>query len=195
MWPEIWDDIAPLFVRVQTTGEPVRPRDQLLAMRRKGFTEECYFDFTFSPIRDETGAVGGIFDAAIETTARVLGDRRTRLLRDFAAGAAEAETLEDVVASATAAWGNDPRDLPWTLLYLAVPGEDRVRLTAGTGFAPELLATMPAELDPHDPSATWPFGGARELGEGGALLLERQLSRAGQTHSRGRRGRSRASAR
>ncbi|MET0334110.1 MAG: histidine kinase, partial [Rhizobacter sp.] len=46
VWPEIWDTIGPLFERVVTTGQATRSKDQLLAMHRHGFTEECYFDYT-----------------------------------------------------------------------------------------------------------------------------------------------------
>src|SRR5690606_29984747 len=64
-WPEIWDIISPLFESVMTEGEATRSKDQLLPMHRHGFTEECYFDYTFSPIRGESGAVEGVFNAVI----------------------------------------------------------------------------------------------------------------------------------
>src|SRR4051794_18637942 len=79
VWPEIWETIGPMFEGVLADGEATRSHDQLLPMHRHGFTEECYFDYTFSPIRDEAGRVGGIFNIAIETTFRFLGERRTRL--------------------------------------------------------------------------------------------------------------------
>jgi hypothetical protein len=39
----------------------------------------------FSPIRDETGGIGGLCHPATETTSRLLSERRTRALRDLAA--------------------------------------------------------------------------------------------------------------
>src|ERR1700683_5296795 len=83
VWPEIWDTIGPLFTHVLSTGQATRSKDALLAMHRRGFTEECYFVYPFSPIRDEAGGVGGIFNIAVETTFRVLEGRRQRLLRDL----------------------------------------------------------------------------------------------------------------
>jgi hypothetical protein len=41
VWPEIWDTIGPLFARVLSQGEATLSKDQLLPMRRRGFTEEC----------------------------------------------------------------------------------------------------------------------------------------------------------
>lgn len=70
-WPEIWHIIEPLFQRVLTTGEATRCRDQLLPMHRHGFTEECDFDYTFSPLRGQSGQVEGVFNAVLETTSRV----------------------------------------------------------------------------------------------------------------------------
>ena len=54
-WPEIWDVIGPMLGQVLERGEPTRSRDLLLTLERKGFPEECYFSFSYSPIRDETG--------------------------------------------------------------------------------------------------------------------------------------------
>jgi hypothetical protein len=70
VWPEIWDAIGPLYAQVQSTGEGVWQQDQLLPMHRHGYTEECYFNFTFSPIRGDDGRVDGIFNAVVETTFR-----------------------------------------------------------------------------------------------------------------------------
>ena len=48
-------------------------------MRRHGYVEECYFDYTFSPVRGESGRVEGVFNAVLETTERVIGERRMRV--------------------------------------------------------------------------------------------------------------------
>lgn len=84
VWPEIWNEIGPLYETVQATGEGVSQQDQLLPVHRHGYTQECYFDFTFSPIRGEDGKVEGIFNAVVETTFRVISERRERVLRELA---------------------------------------------------------------------------------------------------------------
>ena len=45
-------------------------------MNRRGYLEECYYNFTFSPVRGESGTIDGIFNAVVETTDRVLSERR-----------------------------------------------------------------------------------------------------------------------
>ena len=67
-WPEIWDIIGPMLEGVLTKGEATRSENQLLLLDRNGYLEECYFTFSYSPIRDETSGVGGVFTAVTETT-------------------------------------------------------------------------------------------------------------------------------
>ena len=70
-WSEIWPDIHPLIERVDR-GEAVYLEDLRLIMHRhlQGRLEETFFTFSYSPIRDETSAVVGLFCACVETTAR-----------------------------------------------------------------------------------------------------------------------------
>lgn len=80
VWPEIWPDIEPQFQKA-FSGIPGGSKDALLPMQRHGYTEECYFDFTFTPIYGASGQVEGIFNAVIETTYRVINERRLSLLQ------------------------------------------------------------------------------------------------------------------
>ncbi len=64
---EIWHIIEPMFNGV-LEGKPVGFPDFMLPLNRNGFKEECYFDFSYSPIRQENGEVGGILVTVIETT-------------------------------------------------------------------------------------------------------------------------------
>ena len=95
VWSEIWDVIAPMLDRVLATGDATWSEDQLLFLERRGYPEECYFSFSFSPVRGANGGVDGIFTAVIENTRRVLGERRLRTLRDLGASLAEAKSAEE----------------------------------------------------------------------------------------------------
>ena len=64
---EIWDTIGPMFADVMK-GKPVSFPDFMVPLHRNGFTEECYFDFSYSPIKKEDGEVGGVLVTVIETT-------------------------------------------------------------------------------------------------------------------------------
>lgn len=80
VWSDIWHVIEPQFTRVIETGEGLFVDDQLLPMRRFGFTEETYWSYSFTPIRGEDGAIEGIFNTGQETTARVLKQRQAAFL-------------------------------------------------------------------------------------------------------------------
>lgn len=145
VWPEIWDAIGPLFDRVQATGEGVWQEDQLLPMHRHGYTEECYFNFTFSPIRGENGAVEGIFNAVVETTFRVIEERRERTLRGLAEQLAAARSESDVITAAFASLQSKPEDLPFCLLY-GLDDDSRAVLEGRSGLAdPAVFA--PSDFD------------------------------------------------
>jgi signal transduction histidine kinase len=165
VWPEIWSTIGPMFEQVFRTGEATRAKDSLLAMHRHGFTEECYFDYTFSPIRDEADRVGGIFNAVVETTFRVIGERRTALLRELGEALARAQTIEEVCAAAAKVLDAGDADLPFCLLYL--PTDETTEFPARLAFATRVAAggrAAPVKLS-WDDTTVWPIGEARRAGE------------------------------
>jgi len=118
-WPEIWHIIGPMLEgTVLENGEATWSDDQLLVLERHGYAEECYFTFTYSPIRDESGGVGGVFCAVIETTDRVIGERRLRLLKDLAAATLHSSDAEEACRRAAHVIGHSPQDLSWAAIYL-----------------------------------------------------------------------------
>ncbi len=64
---EIWNIIESMFDGVMK-GKAVGFPDLMLPLNRNGFVEECYFDFSYSPIRKDNGEVGGVLVTVIETT-------------------------------------------------------------------------------------------------------------------------------
>jgi signal transduction histidine kinase/FixJ family two-component response regulator len=73
---------------------------------------------SYDPVRDESGAVGGVFCIVTETTERVVGQRRMALLRDLAARNAKARTTRDACMLATEALAAHPDDVAFALAYL-----------------------------------------------------------------------------
>src|SRR3712207_529231 len=80
VWSDIWPDIGPMFARV-FAGESTYSEDLLLVMSRYGFLEETYFTFSFSPVLEPGGQVAGLLDTVVETTKRVLANRRLQVLQ------------------------------------------------------------------------------------------------------------------
>ena len=75
VWEEIVSDLMPI-VSQAFRGEPVHMADIELHMLRRGYVEETHFAFSYTPVRDEDGAVAGFFCACTETTGQVLADRK-----------------------------------------------------------------------------------------------------------------------
>ena len=77
IWLEIWPDISPL-IDAAMAGQATWREDLPLLMNRKGYDEQTWFTFSYSPVRDESGKVAGMFCACTETTDRVLAQRDLR---------------------------------------------------------------------------------------------------------------------
>lgn len=151
---EIWNIIGPMFEGVMQ-GQAVGVYDFLLPMDRFGFVEECRFTFSYSPVRQEDGSVGGVLVTVSETTARVLSERRMAVLRDIAAETAEAGTVEQACAMTVDAIASDPADIPFALLYLLDTSGRRATLVASTDSTGSVPA--PLDIDLEDLSAVWPL--------------------------------------
>ena len=77
IWSEIWSDISPL-IDAALAGRSTYHEDLPLVMNRKGFDEHTRFTFSYSPMRDEHGAIAGMFCACTETTGRVAAEQALR---------------------------------------------------------------------------------------------------------------------
>ena len=76
IWSEVWPDISPLIASA-VAGEATYSEDLPLVMNRRGFAEQTWFTFSYSPVRDDSGRVAGLYCACTETTHKVLAERRT----------------------------------------------------------------------------------------------------------------------
>ena len=75
IWPEVREDLTPLLNRV-FAGEAIQMDDIALTLERGDQPEEAHFSFSFTPVRDEMGAVAGLFCPCTETTANVMLNRQ-----------------------------------------------------------------------------------------------------------------------
>ena len=92
-WPDIWEEIAPLVARV-FAGEMIRYEDMPLTMTRHGHPEETWWDFSYSPVRDESGAVAGLLNVTSDAAPKIRSDA---LLRDNEARQAFLLQLSDAI--------------------------------------------------------------------------------------------------
>ncbi|MBD2113545.1 MULTISPECIES: PAS domain S-box protein [Cyanophyceae] len=166
VWPEIWDDISPDFARVFATGEGVFYSDTLLVMRRFGYDEECFFDYTFNPIQGEGGKIDGILNVVSETTYRVLNDRRAQLLRELASRTGSAKTVDDACALMAEALKSGSADVPLALLYIVNADGKTAHLSGGSEVALGLPKTPDqVDLTVEDEVGGWPIASVAQTGQ------------------------------
>jgi PAS domain S-box-containing protein len=104
VWAEARESIAPLIERARS-GEACRFQDTSFMLRRHGRLEEAFFDFSFSPVRDETGAVVGVLNLAVETTERVLAERRQAFRLSLEQRLRDLADPDEIIAVASKALG------------------------------------------------------------------------------------------
>jgi PAS domain S-box-containing protein len=134
-WPEIWDTIGPMLVGVLQRGEATWSDDLLLLLARHGYPEECYFTFSYSPISDESGGIGGVFTPVMETTDRVIGERRSNTLRELAGSSSEVTSEERMWTLASEILGRNGHDISFSVLYALSPDRKQIHRKSSTGIA------------------------------------------------------------
>ncbi|WP_313034991.1 ATP-binding protein [Massilia alkalitolerans] len=156
VWASALPVVGEAFDRAHQ-GEGAYIRDQRMFLDRRGYLEEAFMTFSFSPIRDESGAVGGVFHPITETTAQVLGARRTHGLRELSEALATARTAGDIGHRIEAHHEALAHDLPFVLFYQHDAASGQLLLRSRAGIA-EQCALAPATLAFDD--AAWPFAAA-----------------------------------
>jgi signal transduction histidine kinase/PAS domain-containing protein len=91
VWGEIWESLEAQFAQVRAGGPPLSFENAHFVMARLegGGTEDAWFSYSLSALRDEDGAVAAVLNISPETTAQVLAERaleveRSRLAAVFA---------------------------------------------------------------------------------------------------------------
>ncbi|TSC26598.1 ATP-binding protein [Corallococcus sp. Z5C101001] len=157
VWAEIWDIIGPLIEDVRGEARATLSENQRLLLERDGFLEETYFTFSYSPVRDESGGVGGVLDTAVETTSQVLDARRLRTLQEVAARTSGSLRVRDACTQAMEALATNPSDLPFALLYRIDAERGLAWLDAHMGLeATGPFSPFQVPLEPTT-AAPWPL--------------------------------------
>ena len=111
--------------------------DAAVPLHRRGFLEECYFTFSYSPVRGAGDVVEGVLIVATETTSRVVSARRQEVLSHLSDRLSRARDLEELAEQTCSVLRTDVADLPVVDLHLP-------------GLRPRSTASTPA-LDPTPP--------------------------------------------
>lgn len=143
-FPELVDSVLPLFELARQTGEAIDLKDLLLHTERHGYLEETYFAGQFMPVRDESGAVAGLYNTVVESTDVVLTERRRKVTEHVAN--MESYPVEKTLSEFIRALELNPKDIPAALFYaydgMDVEGRDTLTRCGSIGF-PDLHDAAP----------------------------------------------------
>ncbi|MEW7850752.1 ATP-binding protein [Massilia aurea] len=104
LWPEVWLELQPQ-IELAMAGKPVYFEDHELCLLRNGYPERTWFTFSYAPLHEADGSVGGLFCTSMETTARVLGERRAAFQLTLSDALAPLDDAGEVIATANALLG------------------------------------------------------------------------------------------
>ncbi len=177
VWPDVWNDIEPLIERT-FRGENCTFHELPMTMTRHGFEEETWWDFSYSPVREESGDVAGLLNVTSESTARVLALRqRDAAVKELRTSegrlAALVEASSDSLYSMSPDWremkqldgrgfiaNTDAPSVRWMDTYLFP--EDRAEVSHSIDAA--VTAAVPFELEHRvrraDGTVGWTFSRA-----------------------------------
>jgi PAS domain S-box-containing protein len=163
-WAEIWPIIGPEVESIMAGGTASWHEDHLVPITRGDRVHDVYWSYSYSPVRDDDGSVGGVLVTVQETTRRVVSERRVRLLQELTAGMLHARSADDVCGVAVASLRAAADDAAFALLYLLDEPGGALRLAGSAGIEPG-SPSAPAALAIGDD--VWPV--ARALAHAGPV--------------------------
>ncbi|AOF84019.1 sensory box protein [Hydrogenophaga sp. RAC07] len=155
-WKEAWPVIGEAHDSA-LAGDTAFLEGQQIFLERHGYVEECFFTFSFSPIRDEAGRVGGLFHPVIEMTTQMLGERRTRALRDLTAHTNQAKSVSEALCLSAQALAQYDLDVPFVLLYEWDPDSDQARLVGATALQADPAVSPNTAVSGMKEQTPWPL--------------------------------------
>lgn len=115
-WSDSWSNLKPL-VEKGYRGESTRQDRLSLAIERKGYLEETYWDVTILPIPNKDGHVVGVMIELVETTLLETGERRRDSIATLNDNLTKASTFPELWASVLEGLKACSIDVPFAMLY------------------------------------------------------------------------------
>jgi signal transduction histidine kinase len=156
VWAEAWQDLSPRVDDVVQRGKATYDERLLLFLERSGYKEETYHTFSYSPVPDDQGNVGGLLCIVTEETERYIAERRLKVLRELAARVANTRSESDLYQAICECLAANQHDLPFSMLYIADPETQVAKLACSTVIH-EGHPAAPAGLEIHRSDRAWPI--------------------------------------
>ncbi|MBV8437611.1 MAG: response regulator [Silvibacterium sp.] len=157
-WSEVYRVLGPLAESPFEGGPATWIEDIPVEVNRYGYQEEAHFTISYSPVPDATAprGIGGVIAIVHEISEKIVGDRRTLVLRDLGSRSAETGTAEEACANAVTTLASYSKDAPFAMVYL-LDGKGEFAHLAGKAGTEGCDALCPELISLRDESAIWPF--------------------------------------
>ena len=179
-WPEDWERNGPVHLDVMETGRPRVIEDAPVTLSRTpGHPEEVFLTTALTALRGDQGSLAGTLSTTVETTGRVVGQRKLDLLRRLQAEAVGATTMAEACQLVVAGLESDPNLVPFALVYLLDGPRTRAQLRASFGIepggdaAPRTVPVGIGEVGSGNP--VWPLD--QVAGRGTPVLVDDLVTR------------------
>ncbi len=181
-WPEV-AEFNDHVMRVGLAGGTLAYRDQELTLFRHGRAEQVWMNFDYSPVLDEVGRPAGVIAIVVETTERIMADRRLRESEERfrALTNATAEVVYRMSADWTEMQRLDGRDLLsdtdhptifWLDEYIYPEDQPHVRQAVDAAIAGKTVFHMEHRIRLADGSAGWVLSRAIPLFDEHGRIVE-----------------------
>ena len=159
VWSEVYEDVADQ-VELVKSGKATWNKALLLLLERSGFPEETYHSFSYSPLFQADGSVGGLLCVVTEETARIISERRLETLRQLGAGLTAVRDMPGLHAAVQSAFSTNRRDFPFVEMRIAdqVVGTEDVAVFEGVAGTSLRDAEVAGKYLALPPDRSWPTG-------------------------------------
>jgi PAS domain S-box-containing protein len=155
MWAEIWGDLGVIAEKILKEGNQFYAEDLIVLLDRKGFIEETYWTFSYSPMPKDDGSTGGVFCACTEVTGKVLGKRRLNTIKEIADASTQLLTIEQTCQQASKIIDKCHNDSPYNLIYLLNEKGTQVRLVAKSAGVPDVATPVVLDFAKSGAEKSW----------------------------------------
>ena len=118
VWKEIYHDVEDRVVSVMRDSVATWDKALQLLLVRRGYPEETYHTFSYSPLRGDAGATEGLMCVVSEETERVIGERRLETLRTLALSLLLVHSRDQIIAGVESALRSNQQDFPFAHIRL-----------------------------------------------------------------------------
>lgn len=154
VWSEVWEELQPKVDKV-FANEGTYDDGAMFIMHRKGYAEETYIKFSYSPIAGEDGVIKGLFCVCEDESDKVISTRQLATLKEMGAVHYESRMTDTLYQEIINSIGTNNKDFPFAGIYEIRQSDTSVRLKAAVGINAG-AQVLPPDFNIAGSDIVWP---------------------------------------